>query len=483
MKKIITLLLTLSLLYSCNSEDIYFKNALCIENINTIDPNDGLKKNQTVIILDGKIFKIASSSNIKLSKKNTVIDGTGKYLIPGLWDTHVHFAYNEALAPSMFDLFLTHGITSVRDTGGEISFVNNWKQKSIQNPTTTPRVMIAGPLLDGKHNVYDGGDISHPPLSVKLTSDESISTQIDELASLKVDLLKSYEMLTPSQFKTIIKKAKEKGLKVTGHIPLSMDVISASNAGLNSMEHLRNLELSCASNADELLKLRKELLLNKENISGAELRSKIHNAQRGIAYKNFDSEKADKILKVLSKNNTWQIPTITLNTAFTERYFENETWQQSFIYLPDSIENNWKNLVNRFKKIKTTELRHLRSEWNFKMLPKIHKANINIMAGTDTPILLLTPGMSLHQELSNFVKVGLTPLEAIRTATYNPAKYFNLEKELGSIKENMWADLVVLDANPLENITNTRKIHAVIKQGNYLNKKILDSKLSDLSKH
>jgi imidazolonepropionase-like amidohydrolase len=482
MKKIILFSIVLQFFFSCNSSEVLFKNALCIENINTIDPIDGLRKHQTVILVDGKIFKIASSTDLKLSKENSIIDGTGKYLIPGLWDAHVHFAFNEVLAPSMFDLFLTSGITSVRDTGGEISFVNKWKQKSLANPTDSPRVMIAGPLLDGNHNVYDGSDSGHPPLSVRLTTNETIIKEIEKLDSLNVDLLKAYEMLTISQFKTIIKTAKEKGLKVTGHVPLSMDVISASNLGLNSMEHLRNLELSSASNADELLEQRKKLLKNEAGISGAKLRSQIHKAQRAIAIRNYDSKKVDTILKTLLKNNTWQIPTLTLNTVFTERYYVNSSWQESFNYIPSSIAKKWKARINIFKEIKIPEVRHLISKWNFSMVSKIHKAKIPIMAGTDCPIAFLTPGRSLHQELANFVKAGLSPLEAIKTATYSPAKYFNLEKELGSIKENMWADLVILDANPLENINNTTKIFAVIKQGNYLNRSKLDTKLEKLSK-
>ena len=236
---------------ACQPSGEIFKDAICIENVSVVHPENGVIDNQTVIIQGEKIFKIFSSTAIKLSPENKIIDGTGKYLMPGLWDAHVHFAYMEELAPSMFDLFLGYGITSVRDTGGKIDFVKMWKDKALANPNDTPRVMIAGPLLDGMPNVYDGSTPQRPPLSVGLATVESAAEKVNELDSLGVDLLKAYEMLTPEQFVVIAKMAKEKGLKVTGHVPLSMGVISASNAGMSSMEHMRNLELACASNADE----------------------------------------------------------------------------------------------------------------------------------------------------------------------------------------------------------------------------------------
>ena len=149
-----------------------------------------------------------------LSPNNEIIDGKGKFLIPGLWDAHVHFAYIEELAPSMFDLFLAYGITSVRDTGGEISFVKKWKDQALEHPTTSPRVMIAGPLLDGHPNVYDGSDPGHPPLSVGLKSVDAVIEKIDELVQQEIDLLKAYEMLTPEQFKAVMDTNKEQIIRM-----------------------------------------------------------------------------------------------------------------------------------------------------------------------------------------------------------------------------------------------------------------------------
>lgn len=471
----LTLLLTLLLIARCQPPGEMFEGAICIQNITTVDPTDGARDAQTVIIKDGKILKVAPTAELQLSEKNQIIDGTGKFLTPGLWDAHVHFAYMDYLAPRMFDLFLLYGITSVRDTGGEIMFVKKWKDAALARPTDAPRVMIAGPLLDGMPNVYDGSDPGHPPLSIGSGSVEALEKLVHKLDSLDVDFLKAYEMLTPEQYYKLMEMAKRLGYKVTGHVPLSMDVTGASNAGLNSMEHMRNLEISCASNAEELLIQRHAMMKKGKNLPGGVLRSSIHAAQRETAIKNYDDKKADEILQVLLKNQTWQVPTLALNTGQTRMPYSRPEWQESFTYLPDTVEAKWKSLTSQADPGDVSPFRKQYSDWMLMMAGKVHKTGIPMMAGTDTPIGFLTPGLSLHEELVVMTEAGISPAEALKTATINPAKYFNLENELGSIRESQWADLLILSANPLDDIRNTQQIEAVFKQGKLLGKSELDS--------
>lgn len=471
----LTLLLTLLLIARCQPPGEMFEGAICIQNITTVDPTDGARDAQSVIIKDGKILKVAPTAELQLSEKNQIIDGTGKFLTPGLWDAHVHFAYMDYLAPRMFDLFLLYGITSVRDTGGEIMFVKKWKDAALARPTDAPRVMIAGPLLDGMPNVYDGSDPGHPPLSIGSGSVEALEKLVHKLDSLDVDFLKAYEMLTPEQYYKLMEMAKRLGYKVTGHVPLSMDVTGASNAGLNSMEHMRNLEISCASNAEELLIQRHAMMKKGKNLPGGVLRSSIHAAQRETAIKNYDDKKADEILQVLLKNQTWQVPTLALNTGQTRMPYSRPEWQESFTYLPDTVEAKWKSLTSQADPGDVSPFRKQYSDWMLMMAGKVHKTGIPMMAGTDTPIGFLTPGLSLHEELVVMTEAGISPAEALKTATINPAKYFNLENELGSIRESQWADLLILSANPLDDIRNTQQIEAVFKQGKLLGKSELDS--------
>jgi len=472
--------LTLVLLFAaCQDKGVLFENAICIQSITTIDAENGQQEKQTIVFQQEKIIKIAASDELILAPENTVIDGTGKYLIPGLWDAHVHFAFIEELAPAMFDLFLAYGITSVRDTGGKIDFVKKWKDAANANPTNAPRVMIAGPLMDGMPNVYDGSSPARPPLSIGLEDVEAAEKMVEELAAKKVDLLKAYEMLSPAQFEAIMTKAKEKGLLVTGHIPLSMDAISVANLGMNSIEHMRNLELSMAKDSEELLRMRQKLLELGQDEEGGTLRANIHQAQRMEAIANADEEKTKKVLAALKRNNTWQIPTLSVMTAVVDHPFASPEWKKSFDYLPSSVGEKWKESLDRYLEREVPENQKIYAQWMYDMTKRLQEEEIGILAGTDCPIFYLTPGLSLHGELEFLAKAGLSPMEILTSATLSPSQYFSMEDELGLIQEGMFADLLILDANPLEDIKNTQQINSVIRHGKVYDRAALDDLLKE----
>lgn len=472
--------LSIALLFiACQDKGVLFEGAICIQNITTIDAENGQQEKQTVVLQQEKIIKIIPTAELKLAPENQIIDGSGKYLIPGLWDAHVHFAYIEELAPAMFNLFLAYGITSVRDTGGKIDFVKKWKDKATANPTAAPRVMIAGPLMDGMPNVYDGSSPARPPLSVGLKDVEAAEKMVEELATKEVDLLKAYEMLSPAQFEAIMKKAKEKGLLVTGHIPLSMDAISVANLGMNSIEHMRNLELSMAKNTDELLRMRKKLLeLGKEEEGGV-LRSNIHQAQRMEAIANADEEKTKTVLAALKSNKTWQIPTLSVMTAVVDHPFARPEWKKSFDYLPAGLGKTWAESLDNYLELEVPENQKIYAQWMYDMTKRLQDEEIGILAGTDCPIFYLTPGLSLHGELEFLTKAGLSPMEILKSATLSPAQYFSMEDELGLIQEGMFADMLILDANPLEDIRNTQQINSVIRHGKLYGREALDRLLQE----
>ena len=472
-KKILTLL-SLLVLASCQDNTLFFEESFIIDNINLIDPIEGLIPNQTVVIKGNKIIEIYNSKEINLSQKNNIYSGDEKYLIPGLWDAHIHFAFEKDLASSMPNLFLYYGITSLRDTGGPIEFVNQFKQNALKNPKSKSRVKIAGPLLDGKYNVYDGSDITHPVLSIKNIDESQLKKNIENLVDLKVDFLKAYEMLSPKQFKVLMDLSKKHNLKVTGHVPLSMDVISVSNLGLNSIEHFRNIELSMTNLDQELLKERLSLLKNKSSLSGAKLRSKLHNKQRMRSIYNLDSSKIKEVVSTLSKNNTWQIPTLILYKNFAYKNYKNQEYLRSLDILPETSKIAWKKRINKISLDQSKQMKDY-TDWSKNMVKFMHENDIKFMAGTDTPIGFLVPGLSLHQEIQELNEAGLNTLEALQTATINPSIYFNLQDSLGRIKNNYVADLIILAKNPLEDIRNTKSILAVIKDGNYLDRNYLDS--------
>ncbi len=463
----------------CNdatSEKTLEPHSVLFDSVTVIDAKSGERANYYVLISGNKIVEV-SDKPIESPSNCTVVNGKGKYLIPGLWDAHVHVTFTPGLEQSMFPLFLGNGITSIRDTGGLIDEILPWKEKSLKEPNSTPRLFIAGPLLDGYPNVYNGSP-GRPEISVGLKSEEEAIKMVDSLAVAGVDLIKSYEMLSPDLFNTILAAAKKYNLPVTGHVPLSVDAIEASDAGLRSMEHLRNVEMSCSSDFDSLLQARKRMLAKGTDYPGGELRSDIHSAQRMHAFKTFDEQRASQVLAAFKKNGTWQIPTIALTTGGMNRLYEDEEWTKTFKFLPETIETEWIAAANKAKEKQSSDISLAHGEWVLMMVKKLKDSRIKVLAGTDTPIGFLTPGFSLHKELEMLVKGGMQPLEAIESATLLPAMYFNVQDSIGTIDKNMIADLVLLEANPLSDITNTRKINAVVRNGSYYNRKALDSLLN-----
>ncbi len=481
MKKLLLLSISIVFTLACNSAKQVTKGnpltpSIVIKNVNVIDAKNGLQSNMTVQVTGNRITLVDKAKDTNLKVKNTlIIDGSGKYLLPGLWDAHVHLSFIKELTPAMFKLFLVHGITSVRDTGGQLHLVLPEREKADKDPQNTPRVMIAGPLLDGVPTVYDGSTPNNPHLGIGAGTVKKATENADEMLAAKVDLLKAYEMLTPEAFKTILAKGKSAGIPITGHVPLSMDVIEASNSGMSSMEHMRNLEFACSADWEDLLVQRQKMLFDGKAEIGSTLRRNIHTAQRSHAVANQDATRRTKVLKVLADNETWQVPTMSIMMAGAERFNVRPDWLESFDLLPEPVKTNWRTNALKFAETPVTEATTAYANWFFEMVGHLKTADVDIMAGTDCPIFFLTPGYSLHEELALLVKGGLTPLEAIEAATTKPAEYFKMDKELGLIQAGMLADLLLLEANPLDDIRNTLKINAVVRDGKLHNRAALDA--------
>jgi hypothetical protein len=281
-------------------------------------------------------------------------------------------------------------------------------------------------------------------------------------------------MLTENQFLALMRIAKKRNLNVTGHIPLSMTLFSAIDSGLNGIEHLRNLALSVASNSDELYKERLELLKNPDDLPGSDLRSLIHSKQRMRALDSIDYNKFDEAADLLVSNNVWQTPTLFLYRNFSRKIFKDPSFIKQLNKLPSQTKQKWiKEISDIDTIVDKSGLRY--SNWLEKATGELHKKNVPFMAGTDTPIGYLIPGRSLHVELEVLVESGFSNLEAIKSATVNPATFLGLEDKVGQIKSGHKADLVILNSNPLDLIRNTQDISAVIKNGQLLSRESLDS--------
>ena len=450
------------------SQDIFSSKRVVIENVMLIDAGNPIREDMTIIVDGDKIVSIDKSNIGKttLLHDDIVVDGRDKFVIPGLWDAHVHLTFIPELDyETAYRLFLMNGITSIRDTGAIFNKLKPAIAFAKKNPLKTPRLFYSGPLLDGTPSVYKGTEPGYPELSVEINEDTNLTALVDNLIEQEVSFLKTYEMLSEEIFINILKISEERNLKVTGHIPLGIDLFKAVDNGLDGMQHIRNLELACTKDPTVGLSKRLLLLENIESIPGSALRSKIHQAQRYSSIEDFDEDRCMKVIEHLVVNNVFQTPTLTINTVGSKRFFANEQWQETYKFLPNVVKNRWLKDSKSMAQQPINDSYKTYQDWSMKMVGLFNKQGVKILAGTDTPIGFLTPGFSLHKELELLVESGLTPLQALRAATITPAEFFNLEDKMGTVEVGKFADLVILNNNPLNNIKHTQDIHAVILKG------------------
>jgi len=457
----ITFFCTLALLLGACG-DIGDKPDLAIENVTVIDAVNGVRENQRVVI-DGDQIVSVSAMAVERSAFET-IDGTGQFLIPGLWDMHVHFLYDPALSEVMAPMFLKYGITSVRDTGGEIDRLVNLRERIRASGEPAPGIYISGPLLDGKFVVYDGAVPAQPKLGTGVPDTESARRKVRELKEAGADFIKIYELIQPDVYSVLVDEAGVQGLPIASHVPLMMTADSAGPMA-GSMEHLRNLELACAKNWKELLDIRQVKISAFEEGRGYELRRDLHSLQRIPAIQAYDETRCNSVLDTLG--NTIQVPTLRLNTVQMLVPDRRPDWADALSILPVEVQKRWLDQLDLLKP-GLPEMDHTFAMWSLFLVSRLQEQGVPIGAGTDTPIGWGLPGYSLHTELEMLVSAGLSETQALYAATVQPARFFGLESEMGQIQAGMRADLVLLDANPLVNITNTRRIHGVVVKGQWV---------------
>ena len=440
---------------------------IIIKHATLIDAANPVRENMTVVLQGDAIQSIEESSSVIIDAQNdTIVDATGKFLIPGLWDAHVHLTFIPELDyKTAYDLFLANGITSIRDTGAVLSKLQPAIDYANENPDKTPRLFYSGPLIDGSLRVYKGKEPGFPELSIGVDENTDSEAVVNALVEQGVTFLKTYEMLSAKTFLNLLAIAQQKNLRVTGHIPLSIDLMEAIDAGLGGMQHIRNLDLACAKNAEEILAQRQTLLKNKDSLPGSALRTIIHQSQRFVAIGNLDEDRCIKVIRHLAANNVFQTPTLTINTLDSKRFYAEKEWRDTYRFLPNKLQKSWYIESINMAKETVSENDKIFEDWSMKIVGLFNKNGVKIIAGTDTPIGFLTPGYSLHKELELLVEAGLTPLQALRSATITPAEFFNLESKMGTIEPGKYADLIILHSNPLDSIKNTQNIHMVIAKG------------------
>ncbi len=316
-------------------------------------------------------------------------------------------------------------------------------------------------MLDGNKVVYDGND--RPEIGISNATPAQALENVQVLLDAGVDFIKIYELVSPEVFAALVSAAQENGLPIAAHVPLAL---LADNAGpqVGSMEHLRNVELACLDSADALLEQRRDILADPGDVSGYALRSALHAQFRPLALAEADISSARCQQVIRSLENTIQVPTLRLNTIMKYSPLSREDWQDNLANLPAEVAQQWLETAQRFLGQASADGIKM-ADWSLALVGEMFRAGVPIGAGTDTPIGQAIPGYSLHTELERLVEAGLTPMEAMRSATIRPAEFLNLQASHGQIQPGMVADLVLLGADPTKDIANTRKINTVISKG------------------
>ena len=452
-------------------------SVLAISHVTVIDMTGAPSApDQTVLIDKEKIIALGPSNSISIPYGAKVLDARGRFLIPGLSDMHVHLT--GAGEPNgsrkfLLPLLVANGITTVRDMGGSVELLKGLREEIATGKLLGPQIFFTGPYLDGNPPAYQ------PSFTVK-TADEARNA-VDLLASERVGFIKTQSRLDRDAYFAIAEESKKKGIRFVGHVPDRVSALEASDAGQASIEHLTGVLLACSTKESQLREEQFASGRPGETSENALARSRAW--QRNLL-DSYSAEKAGALFQTFVRNNTWQVPTFPILAHFGFMTPRTDLSQDPRMkYVPRNERALWsQGIKERLESRSETDfaLREEIIKRYLTIVGEMRKAGVRFMAGTDTAAPNVLPGFSLHEDLALLVQAGLTPMEALQAATRNPAEFLGHLDSQGTIAAGKTADLVLLDANPLDDIHNTERIHAVVVRGKLLDRAALDQLLADI---
>jgi hypothetical protein len=362
-------------------------------------------------------------------------------------------------------LYIANGVTGVRIMWGDPTH-HKWRQLIDAGQLVGPRMLIGSTIVDGPKPVWPG--------SITAANEAEGREAVRKAKQQDADFIKVYDLLPREAYFGIADEAKKRNIPFEGHLPFAISIEEASRAGQKSIEHLTGIIRGCSSRESEI---------SKELRKGFDLRTPDTNAltrmraNARLALETYSPAKAKKIFAVLKQNQTWQCPTFTVLHGMAFMDDPSLTNDFRLKYISRDISAGW--TAARFFPLSLTpedvvvQRHYFRKQ--LEVVGAMQRAGVPILAGTDTPNPWCFPGFGLHDELAWLVQARLTPMQALQAATLNPARFMGRDKELGRVEKGTLADLVLLDANPLEDIHNTTKIRAVFAKGRFYERSTLDA--------
>ena len=386
---------------------------------------------RTVLVRGDRIVEVGAAGEVAIPAGSTLVDGRGRFLMPGLVDMHVHALWDPSVPPVFFPLFVANGVTTVRDMGGLLDLLSPTRASLADGSLLGPRLIASGAILDGPAPV-------HAEVSIAVgTPDEAVAA-VDSVVAAGADFVKVYTLLPTDAFDAAVAAARRRGLPVSGHAPGEVGAVAAAAAGMRTIEHLMS-----------------------------ELGSYCEEAQ---------PEECGAALAAFREHGTFQVPTLVLQGQSEAAELCGDPRLRG---LPPALLAYWfdgadgppdchpaTSTGDRYRPALPPEA------W---IVPLLRDAGVPILAGTDTGVPFSIPGWSLHDELDLLVAAGLSPAEALLAATRDAARALDLDSEIGTIRPGRVADLLLLRADPLADIESTRRIEAVVLRGRLLRRAELDS--------
>ncbi len=465
------------------------QDRLAISPVTVVDVAEAvLRPHQTVIVSGDRIAAVGEAGVVEVPAGAVVIDGSGKFVIPGLWDMHVHTGNDRNAREIVYPLLVAHGVTGFRNMQGDC--FDCPPDFSIERVDARRRAVAAGELVGPREVASSDFAGSHEQAARRSTegsSPEAPATEADARAFVRlvkergVDFIKIYDMLPREAYFALAEEANRLGLPFAGHVPVTVRASEASDAGQASIEHPDDFGIltECSSREDDLR---------------ARMIAEFDEAEMGARYtsegpailplmlemvETYDPDKCARLAARFARNGTWVGPTLMVQRLPSEL---GAGWREDpYARFLIPAERRW------FEWAEETYARDLGdaeeqvpvSRWLRQVTRAMHGAGVPILAGTDAGETGVFWGVSLHQELELLVSAGLTEAEALRAATLGPAEFLEATDSLGTVESGKVADLVLLEANPLEDISNTQRIAAVVFRGRHLDRIDLDALLEE----
>lgn len=438
----------------------------------TVVPMDKeqLLPHQTVLVAGGRIAQVGPSASIKPPRGALKIDGRGKFLMPGLADMHVHFirpviAVKSPRSPSSdpslptviaasasanherenqaFGLmFVANGVTAVRNMWGDPG-INAFASEVDSGRALGPHIYSTGPITDGNPPVFEDSRV------VETQSQAEMAVKQDKEGSYFA--LKVLNRLSLDAYNWLVSSAKAQGLPVVGHVPYTVGLRRVIAAGQYSIEHLEGFW---------------EALQPDENTASS--------APWHTLLENADFKKLPPLVEAIRSAGVWNCPTLVLNQVLPD----DAEWQRRVTFVPPDIPARYRKMYPKWNPDAAVTLRAYQQ--SISMTRALHQGGAHLLLGTDSYKPTVLPGFALHQELQSFVEAGLTPYEAIRAGTADAAIFLHQENEFGVVAAGRRADLLLLEANPLQDVKNVSKRAGVMVKGHWLTETELQHRLVDL---